>query len=96
MPQSSGPNPDDLVGITDEFGGIDPTRAAALGYDVLDGSLFDFVDVLQTDCAMDANELRELQNRGDSFGRPFRGQSFRRMDARSRPLGASDAEHAST
>jgi glutamate dehydrogenase (NAD(P)+) len=43
-----GLNPEDLFGITDEFGSIDRTRAAALGYDVLDGSawLEQNVDVL--------------------------------------------------
>ena len=43
-----GLNPDALVGITDEFGGIDRAKAAALGYDVLDGSawLEQNVDIL--------------------------------------------------
>jgi glutamate dehydrogenase (NAD(P)+) len=43
-----GLNPDALVGITDEFGGIDGAGAAALGYDVLDGSawLEQNVDIL--------------------------------------------------
>jgi glutamate dehydrogenase (NAD(P)+) len=43
-----GLNPDVLVGITDEFGGIDRAKATALGYDVLDGSawLEQNVDIL--------------------------------------------------
>jgi len=43
-----GLNPDALVGITDEFGGIDRAKATALGYDVLDGSawLEQNVDIL--------------------------------------------------
>jgi len=43
-----GLNPDALVGITDEFGGIDRARATGLGYDVLDGSawLEQNVDIL--------------------------------------------------
>ena len=43
-----GLNPDALVGITDEFGGIDRAKAAALGYDVLDASawLEQHVDIL--------------------------------------------------
>ena len=43
-----GLNPDALVSITDQFGGIDRAKAAALGYDVLDGSawLEQNVDIL--------------------------------------------------
>jgi glutamate dehydrogenase (NAD(P)+) len=43
-----GLNPDALVGITDEFGGIDRAKATGLGYDVLDGSawLEQNVDIL--------------------------------------------------
>jgi glutamate dehydrogenase (NAD(P)+) len=50
----SGVNPDELVGIADQFGGIDKARARPLGYDVLPGEAWIEQDVdILLPCAME-------------------------------------------
>jgi len=62
--KKSGVNPDELLGITDRFGGIEKEKAAGLGYEVLPGDkwLDQDVDILMP-CAL------ENQIRGDNVAR---------------------------
>jgi len=64
----SGIDPDELLGITDRFGGIDKKRAESLGYERLDGEAWieQPVDILMP-CAL------ENQVRGDNVGKIHAG-----------------------
>ena len=62
--KSAGVDPDELVSVTDRFGGIDKDRAKALGYEVLPGDawLEEKVEILMPSAI-------ENQIRGDNAGR---------------------------